>query len=401
MRRGRSEGARHGGITVSDLDRSLEFYVGLVGLELVWRREYVKDEIRKIVGIPDATSVDIAMLDIPGGGAQIELLEYKGCERKSGATPPSDYGTGSLLRLRHQHRGLPRRARCARGAVPLGRPGRDARGAEHRRQEPVRASTLTGTSSSSTSGRPMSLPDVASAVAARPADRPPLIDQFRLMLPDSLLRGARRDAVRAGRDLRHGAQLRRPGGDRRRRGRRDARDRLPRRPPPLPRPPDRRRRRSAPDDGRDVRQADGVLQGPRRLDAHRRSLARHPRLQRHRRRRDPPCLRGRADRDAARHRPGDARVLRRRRRRAGRHARGHEPGCDLEAARRLHLREQPVRALCRLAHPARGRGSRRSRCRLRHAGRGRRRQRRPRRRGRRRPGARSRPQRRRPDASSR
>ena len=35
-------GARHGGITVSDLDRSLEFYVGLVGLELVWRREYVE-----------------------------------------------------------------------------------------------------------------------------------------------------------------------------------------------------------------------------------------------------------------------------------------------------------------------------------------------------------------------
>jgi len=87
-------GARHGGITVSDLALSLEFYVGLVGLELVWRREYVKDEIRRIVGIPDATSVDIAMLDIPGGGAQIELLEYKGCERKSGATPPSDYGTG-------------------------------------------------------------------------------------------------------------------------------------------------------------------------------------------------------------------------------------------------------------------------------------------------------------------
>ena len=87
-------GARHGGITVSDLDRSLEFYVGLVGLELVWRREYVNDEIREIVGIPDATSVDIAMLDIPGGGAQVELLEYKGCERKSGSTPPCDYGTG-------------------------------------------------------------------------------------------------------------------------------------------------------------------------------------------------------------------------------------------------------------------------------------------------------------------
>jgi catechol 2,3-dioxygenase-like lactoylglutathione lyase family enzyme len=87
-------GARHGGITVSSLDRSLEFYVGLVGLELVWRREYVNDEIREIVGISDATSVDIAMLDIPGGGAQVELLEYKGCERTSGSHPPCDFGTG-------------------------------------------------------------------------------------------------------------------------------------------------------------------------------------------------------------------------------------------------------------------------------------------------------------------
>ena len=43
-----------------------------------------------------------------------------------------------------------------------------------------------------------------------------------------------------------------------------------------------------PDDGRDVRQADGLLQGARRLDAHRRPLARHPRLQRDRRRRASP-----------------------------------------------------------------------------------------------------------------
>ena len=48
----------------------------------------------------------------------------------------------------------------------------------------------------------------------------------------------------------------------------------------------------------------GYCRGPRRLDAHRRPLARHPRLQRHRRRRDPARLRRRADREAARHRPG-------------------------------------------------------------------------------------------------
>ena len=47
--------------------------------------------------------------------------------------------------------------------------------------------------------------------------------------------------------------------------------------------------------------------------------------------------------------PGGGRLLRRRRRRAGRGARGDEPRRDLDAAGRLHLREQPVRALGRLA----------------------------------------------------
>ncbi len=40
-----------------------------------------------------------------------------------------------------------------------------------------------------------------------------------------------------------------------------------------------------------VREAERLLQGSRRLDAHRRPLARHPRLQRHRGRRDPACVR--------------------------------------------------------------------------------------------------------------
>ena len=48
-------GPRHGGITVSNLDRSLEFYCGLLGLE---------------------------------------LLQYHGCESMSGSSPPSHHGTG-------------------------------------------------------------------------------------------------------------------------------------------------------------------------------------------------------------------------------------------------------------------------------------------------------------------
>jgi catechol 2,3-dioxygenase-like lactoylglutathione lyase family enzyme len=89
-------GPRHAGITVSDLDRALAFYCDTLGLELLWRRLYDEPEIGAIVGVPEAEAFDIAMLQIPGGELQIELLEYRGCERRSGATTPADYGTGHL-----------------------------------------------------------------------------------------------------------------------------------------------------------------------------------------------------------------------------------------------------------------------------------------------------------------
>jgi catechol 2,3-dioxygenase-like lactoylglutathione lyase family enzyme len=88
------KGARHAGITVSDLDRALDFYCGLLGLELLWRRLYEEREIAAIVGVPEATAFDIAMLRVPGSDLEIELLEYRGCERRSGAAAPSDPGSG-------------------------------------------------------------------------------------------------------------------------------------------------------------------------------------------------------------------------------------------------------------------------------------------------------------------
>jgi catechol 2,3-dioxygenase-like lactoylglutathione lyase family enzyme len=88
------DGPRHAGITVSDLDRSLAFYEGLVGLELLWRRLYEEPEIRRIVGVPEASGLEVAMLRVPGSAFEVELLEYHGLEPVSGASPPSDAGTG-------------------------------------------------------------------------------------------------------------------------------------------------------------------------------------------------------------------------------------------------------------------------------------------------------------------
>jgi len=87
-------GPRHAGITVSDLDRSLGFYRDLLGLELLWRRLYEEPEIRRIVGVPEATGLEIAMLCVPGSDFEIELLEYRGCGTVAGGSSPSVPGTG-------------------------------------------------------------------------------------------------------------------------------------------------------------------------------------------------------------------------------------------------------------------------------------------------------------------
>ena len=88
------DGPRHAGITVSDLDRSLDFYRDLLGLELLWRRRYEEREITRIVGVPEATAIEVAMLRVPGSDVDVELLQYHGCDSPSGSTPPSHHGTG-------------------------------------------------------------------------------------------------------------------------------------------------------------------------------------------------------------------------------------------------------------------------------------------------------------------
>ena len=87
-------GARHGGITVSDMNRSLEFYSGLLGLDLVWRGELPATVVGRIVGVPEATGFEVAFLRIPGSETQVELVEYRGIEKESGAGSPSLHGTG-------------------------------------------------------------------------------------------------------------------------------------------------------------------------------------------------------------------------------------------------------------------------------------------------------------------
>ena len=68
-------GADHTSYTVSDLDRSLAFYTGLLGMEILWQRVIENPYFCEIIGFPGC-SVRAAHLRIPGSDHHIELFEY-------------------------------------------------------------------------------------------------------------------------------------------------------------------------------------------------------------------------------------------------------------------------------------------------------------------------------------
>ena len=73
-------GLWHFSFTVGDIDRSVDFYTRLLGLELVHRQDQSNDYTKALVGFPDA-SLRIAQLRIPGqprgaSSHDLELVEY-------------------------------------------------------------------------------------------------------------------------------------------------------------------------------------------------------------------------------------------------------------------------------------------------------------------------------------
>ena len=68
-------GAHHTSYTVSNLERSLEFYRDLLGCEEIWKREIADQYFRDIVAFPDCV-VKAALLRIPGSDHILEVCEY-------------------------------------------------------------------------------------------------------------------------------------------------------------------------------------------------------------------------------------------------------------------------------------------------------------------------------------
>jgi catechol 2,3-dioxygenase-like lactoylglutathione lyase family enzyme len=68
-------GIDHTSYTVANLERSLAFYVGLLGFTVVWQREIDNQYFRDIVGFPDCV-VKAAHLRVPNSQHKLELFEY-------------------------------------------------------------------------------------------------------------------------------------------------------------------------------------------------------------------------------------------------------------------------------------------------------------------------------------
>jgi len=88
-------GLFHGGISVSDMDRSLAFYRDGLGLETVVDRVASDAYLFRILAL-HGTELRIVYLKIPGSDAFIELIEFRGLERHPASARPCDPGAGHL-----------------------------------------------------------------------------------------------------------------------------------------------------------------------------------------------------------------------------------------------------------------------------------------------------------------
>ena len=74
MRKFKVIAADHTGITVSNLERSLEFWQNVLGFEFSHRAHQTSEMASEITGVPGA-EIKLAVVKAPGGH-KIELLEY-------------------------------------------------------------------------------------------------------------------------------------------------------------------------------------------------------------------------------------------------------------------------------------------------------------------------------------
>jgi lactoylglutathione lyase len=87
-------GLFHGGITVSDMDRSLVFYRDGLGLEIEYDTMLGAPYLKTVLNLA-FDGIRAVYVRVPGGSF-IELLEYQGIETMPAASRPCDPGSGHL-----------------------------------------------------------------------------------------------------------------------------------------------------------------------------------------------------------------------------------------------------------------------------------------------------------------
>jgi lactoylglutathione lyase len=81
------ESMYHVGFTVSDIERSIQFYRDLLGMSLYVRQQGTAEYLSRVTGFP-GVRLEIALLKTPDGGSLLELLQYV-----THPAPPTDRET--------------------------------------------------------------------------------------------------------------------------------------------------------------------------------------------------------------------------------------------------------------------------------------------------------------------
>jgi lactoylglutathione lyase len=95
---GRTVGSVHTGLHVADLERSLRFYVDLLGLVVAGRRVVDAPYVGELVGYPGA-ELHQAFLEIPGSSHGLELIEYRNVDKSAIDPRNADPGTAHICLL--------------------------------------------------------------------------------------------------------------------------------------------------------------------------------------------------------------------------------------------------------------------------------------------------------------
>ena len=89
-------GIFHAGITVSNMDRALEFYRDLLGLDVLYDREATSPYLARLLNI-QVPDIRIVFLHAgPADAASIELLEYRSLSGSTAGHDPWDPGSGHV-----------------------------------------------------------------------------------------------------------------------------------------------------------------------------------------------------------------------------------------------------------------------------------------------------------------